>query len=119
MPCCCCCCPRSFHFTIHGLWPNYKSGGWPQFCEHGMDFDESKVADLLEDLEDEWPSFMGGGGDDGFWKHEWEKHGTCALDVLPSEHAYFKGALKLHYKYSIEVGVCRCGGGMRGRLHTA
>lgn len=107
--------PCSFHFTIHGLWPNYKSGGWPEFCDSHLPFDESKIADIQDDLEEEWPSFMGGGDDPGFWKHEWEKHGTCALDVMPDEHAYFKTALGLHYKYNIEVRRRRAWlGGMEG-----
>lgn len=92
-----------FHFTIHGLWPNYKDGGWPEFCDSENTFDESKIEDLKEQMEEEWPSFMGNNDDAVFWKHEWEKHGTCATDVLPDEHKYFKTVLKLHYRYNLEV----------------
>ena len=52
-------------------------------------------------MQQDWPSFMG--ADDTFWEHEWTKHGTCALDILGSEHKYFKTVLKLHYKYDLAV----------------
>lgn len=34
------------HFTIHGLWPNYNNGQWPQFCDPDYKFDEDQIADL-------------------------------------------------------------------------
>ena len=97
---------RSFRFNIHGLWPNYKDGTWPQFCDKDYAFSESEIADLEGALDQEWPSF--GGGNEGFWAHEWDKHGTCALSVVRSEHSFFKTVLRLHWKYDLEVGV---GGG--------
>lgn len=41
--------------------------------------------------------------DESFWAHEWSKHGTCALDIFPSEYDYFKGTLDLHAKYDLQV----------------
>lgn len=26
------CCPRSYAFTVHGLWPQRRDGTWPEFC---------------------------------------------------------------------------------------
>ena len=49
-------------FTIHGLWPDYDNGRWPQFCT-GDTFEESRVADLLPALRYQWPSFATKGGD--------------------------------------------------------
>lgn len=89
-------------FTIHGFWPNYcqdrRGKDWPEFCS-GEDFDTDTIADLVTTMEDEWPS-LAGNSDAGFWKHEWDKHGTCALSYTPfglhSEHEYFETVLDLH-----------------------
>ncbi|KXZ54538.1 hypothetical protein GPECTOR_4g603 [Gonium pectorale] len=94
---------HGFHFTIHGLWPNYNDGTYPQFCDKSLEFDEDKISDLEDELEEEWPSFMGTDGD--FWDHEWSKHGTCALSLLPTEHKYFKTVLKLHWRYDLAAAL--------------
>ncbi len=44
----------SFKFTIHGLWPNYNDGSYPQFCDPSYDFNEDALRDLYPDLRDEW-----------------------------------------------------------------
>ncbi|CAK9136341.1 unnamed protein product [Ilex paraguariensis] len=42
-----CCYPKTGKpaedFSIHGLWPNYNDGKYPQNCDRGNYFDESKV----------------------------------------------------------------------------
>lgn len=42
-----CCYPKTgkpaADFGIHGLWPNYKTGGWPQNCNPDSTFDELRV----------------------------------------------------------------------------
>lgn len=53
------------------------------------------------ELQEEWPSVFK--EDESFWAHEWSKHGTCALDIFPSELDYFKGTLDLHAKYDLQV----------------
>lgn len=37
----------------------------------------------------------GGSPNYQFWRHEWEKHGTCCLDVFEDEYHYFLTVLKL------------------------
>jgi ribonuclease T2 len=34
---------RPYHFTLHGLWPNFEDGTWPQFCDTSYKFDEEEV----------------------------------------------------------------------------
>jgi ribonuclease T2 len=92
-----------FHFTIHGLWPNYDDGTWPQFCDSDYKFDEDKLDDLMDQLDEEWPSVFD--SDETFWDHEWSKHGTCALNIFPTEHSYFKHVLKLHWRYDLAVSA--------------
>lgn len=43
----------------------------------------------------QWPPIEKSGSGIQFWRHEWEKHGTCAeqLPELGSEHKYFKQGL--------------------------
>jgi ribonuclease T2 len=100
-------------FTLHGLWPEYSNGDWPQFCnassfslqpqgkEDGEEaaFDEGDVR-----MRCEWPSFHG--ADASFWRHEVEKHGSCAVPVVgKSEAAYFNTALRLHEKYDLNAAL--------------
>uniref|UniRef100_A0A7R9V9Y2 Uncharacterized protein n=1 Tax=Chlamydomonas euryale TaxID=1486919 RepID=A0A7R9V9Y2_9CHLO len=96
-------CPKvhihGYKFTIHGLWPEYKSGRWPQECDSNYPFDENKITDLLPELKEVWPTVFE--DNERFWEHEWTKHGTCSLDVLPDEHAYFKAVLDLHAEYDL------------------
>ena len=58
-----------------------------------------------------WPSLsnQGPNSNDAFWSHEWQKHGTCALDVLPSQPAYFATALELRARYNIESAMAAGG----------
>lgn len=51
------------------------------------------------------PSYMD--SNEKFWEHEWSRHGTCALKVLPSERRFFKTVLNLHKRYDLAV---RCVG---------
>eukprot|EP00200_Dunaliella_tertiolecta_P004533 CAMPEP_0202345678 /NCGR_PEP_ID=MMETSP1126-20121109/4811_1 /ASSEMBLY_ACC=CAM_ASM_000457 /TAXON_ID=3047 /ORGANISM="Dunaliella tertiolecta, Strain CCMP1320" /LENGTH=355 /DNA_ID=CAMNT_0048937011 /DNA_START=55 /DNA_END=1120 /DNA_ORIENTATION=+ len=100
---------KNYRFTVHGLWPNYNGGGWPQFCDSDKPFDADALEDLMGDLEEVWPSYMNSRDSDGFWAHEWNKHGTCALSSLPNEHAYFKAILDLNAKYDLEIPLRKAG----------
>ncbi|MBL4645401.1 MAG: ribonuclease [Hyphomicrobiales bacterium] len=60
---------RSFAFIVHGLWPQYKGGDWPVYCESS---EPSRVPnDLARDTLDIMPSF-------GLIGHQWRKHGVCS-----------------------------------------
>ncbi len=68
------------HFTIHGLWPQYTTGGYPQTCTTEL-FDPL-VIDVVgwSDLTKYWPDaqYDDKNPDYDFWSHEWTKHGTCS-----------------------------------------
>lgn len=49
---------------------------------------------------------MDAGSNAGFWRHEFDKHGTCAKPVLLTQQEYFETTLELHAKYDIEVCAC-------------
>jgi len=60
---------------------------------------------VLPLMEQDWPSYYG--PNEEFWAHEWEKHGTCAEDVFPTQLAYFNTTLALHVANPIEVRAAR------------
>ena len=68
-------------WTIHGLWPNRLSGGWPQYCTKEQ-FDPNEIRDLIPEMDKDWPNLMQDRPHYDFWTHEYEKHGTCA-ETLP------------------------------------
>lgn len=104
-------------FTIHGLWPQYATGGWPQYCPvdatrtetspiKGTDSAEENSKQKIQDGEDddeksrcEWPSFHG--STSSFWDHEWSRHGTCAAPLLGNRTEFFKTVVQLHDKYDL------------------
>ncbi|KAH9290409.1 hypothetical protein KI387_034526, partial [Taxus chinensis] len=95
-------------FSIHGLWPNYKTGKWPQFCDSSAEFEFSQISDLVEELNKHWGSLScPSSNGHRFWEHEWEKHGTCSLNL--NQHDYFEKALSLRRKIDI-LGALRSAG---------
>lgn len=58
---------------IHGLWPEFDSRHWPAFC-HKEPFSLEGLNMTL--MNDRW-STCSNEGNYHFWKHEWDKHGTC------------------------------------------
>lgn len=90
-------------WTIHGLWPTVGIEHKPVFCNSSWPFDESVIKDLWPKLELQWPSYDAPRDEREFWKHEWEKHGTCSTSLpnLDSEHKYFAVTLSLNEQYNL------------------
>ena len=92
-------------WTIHGLWPTLNSTSYPSNCAGDQcHFDSNNIADLADELHVKWPSDYKG-QDTKFWTHEFCKHGTCATDVLCTQHAYFAKALTLHNELDVEAAL--------------
>lgn len=94
------------YWVLHGLWPSRKgaaAASFPCKCD-GRPFVESQVASIEEDLQKYWASFD---SDEGFWEHEWTKHGTCCSDCphLEDELSYFKHALALRKNHDIAAAL--------------
>lgn len=71
-------CGKGFGFVLHGLWPQYFRGGYPQDCSTTQTL-STEAIDFGKTI---FPSPK-------LISHEWDKHGTCsALDAL----SYFKQA---------------------------
>lgn len=84
--------------TIHGLWPGNNASSWPECCNNSYPYDSSELDDV-EDLEKNWVSSTG--SDDTFYAHEWEKHGTCAMDLFDTEKEYFQSTVNLNKRLDI------------------
>ncbi|KAM7506758.1 hypothetical protein LguiA_017211 [Lonicera macranthoides] len=87
-------------FKIHGLWPVYRNGFWPINCP-ARKLEEQMLKNKKEDIAMEWQALepRGGGRDYSnlkFWKHEWEKHGSCSKMEEPL--SYFLKAIELKKK---------------------
>ena len=69
---------RGFGFVLHGLWPQFDAGGYPQACAADAELDGAAEA-VGRAL---YPSPM-------LLRHEWQRHGTCS-GLSPVE--YFRAA---------------------------
>lgn len=59
---------RRFSFVVHGLWPQYDRGGWPEHCPTGV---RELPAPLTASMLDIMPSPR-------LVAHQWRKHGACS-----------------------------------------
>jgi ribonuclease T2 len=90
--------PQSYwkkNFTIHGLWPQYTTSGYPSTCT--TEAFNSSITDSIgmDIMVEKWPDVqydIDSSSYDSFWEHEWTKHGTCSG---LSQHDYFTTALEL------------------------
>ncbi|KAL3631169.1 hypothetical protein CASFOL_024153 [Castilleja foliolosa] len=86
-------------FGIHGLWPNYETGGWPQNCDSESRFNETEILDLMDSMLKDWPTLACPVADGmKFWGHEWVKHGTCSS---LHQYSYFQAGLDLKKKANL------------------
>lgn len=100
--------PKYTNFTIHGLWPNYESGkGGPESC--GEAFNYNVVKSILPSLRQYWPDFKP--DEPNFWKHEYEKHGNCAVagGVVKDQLDYFVKTINLVKQMPIMSVLSRAG----------
>jgi ribonuclease T2 len=92
--------PESYwttNFTIHGLWPQYNTTGYPSFCSDEP-FDPA-IPELIgmNTMTTYWPDVQydeTSPSYDSFWEHEWTKHGTCSG---LSQYDYFNKAIQLSF----------------------
>ncbi|XP_040821303.1 ribonuclease T2 isoform X2 [Ochotona curzoniae] len=95
------------YWTIHGLWPD-KGGD----CNHSWHFNLDEVKDLLGEMKMYWPDVLHASPNRSqFWKHEWEKHGTCAaqLPILNSQRKYFGTSLALYHQLDLNSKLLKLG----------
>lgn len=91
---------RNF-WTIHGLWPSNDTKT-PDFCNHTLRYNATVLKPLLPQLQQYWPSYTTNNSN-LFWKHEWQKHGTCATVVpqLDGLFNFFSTTLQIYTQHNI------------------
>lgn len=87
-------------WSIHGLWPQYNKSSYPSFCKK-VTFNIETLKPIIDRLNAIWYSIEEPNQD--FWKHEWEKHGSCMFQEL-NELQYFQKTIDL-YKFCIENDI--------------
>lgn len=90
--------PQSFwgtNFVIHGLWPQYSSGGYPSTCTDEP-FNDAVIENIgIDTMNHYWPNVKSELSDPdyfSFWQHEWTKHGTC---TTLTQDVYFNSTINL------------------------
>lgn len=63
-------------WKVHGLWPQYTQGGWPEFCDTPHPNPTRAQTAAMVDIM----------GSSGLANHQWRKHGSCTGQ---SADAYF------------------------------
>ncbi|XP_072754756.1 ribonuclease Oy-like [Anoplolepis gracilipes] len=98
-----CSLPKRDEWTIHGIWPTRYNTKGPEFCNKSLPFNASVLAPLESELKENWTDIHKGSKPYSFWKHEWNKHGTCAVTIkaLNNEYNYFQEGLKLLNTYNM------------------
>jgi ribonuclease T2 len=72
------CSGKGYGFVLHGLWPQYDSGGYPERCQTELELSAEAAAKGRTI----YPS-------ERLMTHEWQQHGTCSgLSALD----YFRAA---------------------------
>ena len=64
---------RGYGFVLHGLWPQFEAGGYPETCASEAKLDEAAAA-IGRTL---YPSAR-------LMQHEWDTHGTCRRSTMPT-----------------------------------
>ena len=106
--------PESYwlnHFTLHGLWPQYTTTGYPSYCT--TEPYNASIPDIigLETMVQFWPDVkydITSSSYDSFWEHEWTKHGTC---TTLTQYDYFQDALQLIERYGTPEVLTEAVGG--------
>jgi ribonuclease T2 len=62
------CGQRRYSLVVHGLWPQYENGGYPDSC---IQPSKPVPKSLIDEMIDIMPSPK-------LIQHEWDKHGTCS-----------------------------------------
>jgi ribonuclease T2 len=86
------CASKGYGFVLHGLWPQYDSGGYPRNCA-----DRPLPADAEAFAETLYPSTK-------LVQHEWAEHGTCSgLDAMTYFHTADRATAVVRIPASFEA----------------
>lgn len=80
--------------SIHGLWPTFNNGSWPEYCPNTP----FNVSILPLNIDNYW--YSSDGNNNSLYEHEWKKHGTC---TSLSQDDYFSITLFIHEQLNINI----------------
>lgn len=85
-----------------------------------MPFNPKSLEGVRTELQEKWIDIEYGRESTGLWKHEWDKHGTCAATMpqLNSELKYFQVGLHLLETYDMKNVLANVNI-LPGRLYNA
>ena len=90
---------KNDYFTIHGLWPTYKSGKSPENCnkneEINIIFEDDSYRQRLLSY---WPELHS--SDQNMWKREYNKYGYCYIKRIGKNP---KTDYKLYFDKAMEI----------------
>jgi len=75
-------------FVLHGLWPEYSAGGWPEHCPTSLPPPARRQAEGMADI---MPSAA-------LARYQWAKHGVCS--GLPAPE-YFAAARQAFERFKV------------------
>ena len=92
-------------FMIHGLWPSYKTGRFPQWCNIGEDI---QIENLPDDLNYNMTNYWIGTNEKNeiFWLHEYNKHGYCYNQYIHENvenyTLYFEKVIDIYFESNLK-----------------
>lgn len=100
--------PRNDDWTIHGIWPSKSLQRGPESCRPDLPFQVNELRTIRSQLVRRWINVLNN-NPEGFWKHEWEKHGTCSVDLadLNTQLKYFSKAIEWNTRFRINNYLSR------------
>lgn len=94
--------PKSNNWTIHGLWPQGTHGSM-SFCGKQKYKPWLLESRARERMKEKWPTFNLRYKDENFWRHEFDKHGTCVTrhSSIGTLTEYFMKILEIHDQHNV------------------
>ncbi|KAI9109357.1 hypothetical protein K1719_019701 [Acacia pycnantha] len=89
-------------FTVHGLWPQLNGSQSPLSCKTTQSMQDTDLDKFKDDLLEYWPRLFSAENFEtskSFWKHEWNKHGTCSSNKFNPQQ-YLQKTLGLAKEYA-------------------
>ncbi|CAB0006227.1 unnamed protein product [Nesidiocoris tenuis] len=98
-------------WTVHGIWPTKLGTIGPSFCNMSLPFYPEGIYSIKDELNEVWSPIEKHRKSNVFWKHEWEKHGTCAdsMPMYPFEYSYFNQGIKWSRQYNLTTVLSNAG----------
>jgi ribonuclease I len=90
-------------FMIHGLWPDYINGSYPQNC-NGPDY--KKLTNMKDELIKYWFD-CSLKDSETLWMHEWNRHGKCVYEqTYIQQEEYFNITINIFKKFKPTKNLC-------------